>query len=71
MLFFALFLAGFMLGVFVALYVFKPEKQEEAWDPQHFPIIVSKWKPSLNKHNKSLPISSTLSSSMPLSKYNL
>lgn len=37
MLLFSLFLAGFMLGVFMTLKVFSPETQEESWDPQYFP----------------------------------
>ena len=37
MLYFSLFLAGFTLGVFAALKIFAPEKQEESWDPQHLP----------------------------------
>ncbi len=37
MLYFSLFLAGFTLGVFAALKIFAPEKQEETWDPHHFP----------------------------------
>lgn len=37
MLFLSLFLAGFTLGVFAALKIFAPERQEEMWDPQHLP----------------------------------
>ena len=39
MLFFSLFLAGFTLGIFVSLKIFAPERQEETWDPQHFPNL--------------------------------
>jgi len=38
MLYLSLFLAGFTLGIFAALKIFNPERQEESWDPQHFPL---------------------------------
>jgi hypothetical protein len=37
LLFLSIFLAGMTLGVFMALFIFAPENQEELWDPQHFP----------------------------------
>lgn len=38
MLYFSLFLAGFTLGIFTSLKVFSPDKHEDIWDPQQFPI---------------------------------
>lgn len=74
MLYLSLFLAGFTLGVFVALRMFAPEQQEESWDPQHFPqtatsigtqvskrLTLSKMSSpqiSLQFRHKSLPLSS-------------
>lgn len=37
MLFLALFIAGFTVGIMAALYIFAPESQEEEWDMQYFP----------------------------------
>lgn len=37
MLFMALFIVGFTLGVGITLYIFNPESVEETWDLQHFP----------------------------------
>lgn len=52
MLFLSLFLSGFTLGVFFALRVFAPERQEDLWDPQFFSETRYLQKHSLNKENK-------------------
>ncbi|HCM37139.1 MAG: hypothetical protein UV61_C0003G0003 [Candidatus Gottesmanbacteria bacterium GW2011_GWB1_43_11] len=57
MLFFSIFLAGFTLGIFAALKIFAPERQEEAWDPQNFPqkfISQSVLKPDFHSAANSL-----------------
>lgn len=56
MLLFSLFLAGFMLGVFMTLKVFSPEKQEESWDPQLFPASSV----SLSKNEQAEPIAAPI-----------
>ncbi len=38
MLYFSCVLAGFTLGVFTCLKVFSPDKGEDIWDPQNFPV---------------------------------
>ncbi len=36
MLFVSLFLTGFTVGVLVTMFIFRPERDEETWDPQYF-----------------------------------
>lgn len=70
MLLVSLFLAGFTLGVFFALKVFAPEKQEDLWDPQFFSQKIS----SASKNTfikKETEDSSVLGPSVVISKKQL
>jgi hypothetical protein len=49
MLFLSLFLAGFTLGIFFALTIFRPERQEEIWDPQNIPGYIPKYSKRVNQ----------------------